>query len=86
MRTRKRSTHTQTMIVLQGKGEPFYEFEARINGIMAELQAKLEQHQPCIPLPCCASDGRMTMTIVYDAKIQPAVKSKSSVVATHAKK
>ena len=78
-RKRKRSSYLQTEIVLQGNVEPFHEFQDRVNKTMVKLQDKMKFYENhCIALPCCSSEGRMTMTIVYVKSI-PAVKSKRTV-------
>lgn len=58
----------ETKIVLQGAQESFDAFEKRLNEILIELSAK-SCNEMAIPIPCCSSDGRMTMTIIYQIEL-----------------
>jgi len=53
-------------IIVQENLEPFEDFEKRIQS-QIELITNSDKmyNPPILPLPCCASDGRMTIVLTW---------------------
>lgn len=63
-----RTLTTQVKIVLQGKVEPFHEYEYRLNNIIKEQEYQTDEERKSsrnaiIVIPSASADGRMCCVI-----------------------